>query len=150
MILISEKGDSLGKVSFDQAMYLACDKELDLVLVNPNINPPIAKLIDYDKEAYKQAKAIRKHKAKQRNRELKEIKLGIKIDKHDLETKSRLGNKFLNKGHNVRVLVVLRGRENLFKDKVRQLIENFRLLTNSQYEQNIKQDKNRYNAILKK
>lgn len=149
MVLIDETGKPLGNVIFDQAMYLAFEKDLDLVLVNPNPNSPVAKLMDYDKEIYQQEKAKRKQRAKQHSTELKEIKLSIKIDIHDLDTKARKAKQFLDKGHKVRVLVILRGRENLFKDKVHELIEKFKSMINAEYEQKIKQDKNRYTAIFK-
>ncbi len=129
-------------------MFLAYEKELDLVLVNPNSKPPIAKLMDYDKELYQQEKAKRKQRAKQRNTELKEIKLSIKIDKHDFDTKARKAKKFLDKGHKVKVLLMLRGRENLFNDKVSEMIENFKKEIIAEYEQPIKRDKNRYTAIF--
>lgn len=131
-------------------MFLAYEKDLDLVLVNPNSSPPITKLMDYDKELYQQEKIKRKQRAKQHTLDLKEIKLSIKIDKHDLETKAKRARKFLKKGHKVRILIILRGRENLFKDKVDNLIEKFRLLVEADYEQKIKRDKNRFNAILTK
>lgn len=129
-------------------MFLAYEKELDLVLVNPNANPPVAKLMDYDKELYQQEKAKRKQKAKQKNTEVKEIKLSIKIEKHDIETKARRAMKFLDKGNKVKVLIILRGRENLFKDKVEELIEEFKGIINAEYEQKIKRDKNKYTAIF--
>lgn len=149
-MLIDETGTMRGRVSYDQAMFLAYEKDLDLVLVNPNPNSPVAKLMDFDKEIYQQEKAKRKQRAKQKNQELKEIKLSVKIDTHDLETKARKGKKFLDKGHKVRVLLMLRGRENLFKGKVEEVINKFKTMIDGEYEQNIKNERNKYTAIFKK
>ena len=146
--LISETGKSLGVISYDQAMLLACDKEMDLVVVNPNANPPIAKIIDYAKELYKQEKAKRKQKAKQHTIELKEIALSIKIDKHDLETKTKRAQEFLAKGNKVRVSVMLRGREMLFQDKAYSMIDIVKNNLNAQYEQPIKREGKRFSAII--
>lgn len=121
---------------------------MDLVVVNPNINPPIAKLIDYAKELYRQEKAKRKQKAKQRTIELKEISLSIKIDKHDLDTKTKRAQDFLAKGNKVRVSVMLRGREMLFQDKAYEMINTIKDILKAEYEQPIKREGKRFSAII--
>lgn len=148
-MLIDESGKSCGVVSFDQAMLLAYSRELDLILVNGNINPPIAKLIDYSKELYRQEKLKRKQKAKSKTLELKEIKVGINIGQHDLETKARKTKEFLEKGHKVRVVVALRGREMIFQNRVPEFINNFTNLTNAEYEVPVKKVDRQFSAILR-
>lgn len=128
-------------------MLLASEKELDLVMVNKFNNPAVAKLINYTKEIYRQQKARRKQKVKH-NIELKEIVLSINIDKHDLETKARRAKEFLSKKNKVKIVISLRGREMLFQDKAKKIIENFVLLVNADYEQAIKREGKRYYAII--
>lgn len=150
MVLIDEEGNSLGLVSYDQAMLLASDKELDLVLVNSSKFPPIAKIVDYAKELYRKEKIRRKHKAKQKNTETKEVKLSLNIGEHDLNTKIQRANDFFERGHKVRVLIFLRGRENLFRDKAYELIERFKTMLNASYDVPVKNEGKRYFAIIKK
>ena len=149
MILIDESGKSRGKVSFDQAMLLASEKELDMVAVNSNSFPPVVKFMDYTKELYKEEKAKRKQRARQKSTELKEIKLGIKIEEHDLNTKCNQAKKFLEKGHKVRLALMLRGREMLFQDKVKDLFDRFTEMSGAVYEEPLKRENNRFKAIIK-
>ena len=87
IMLINENGKPLGEVSYDQARLLSCDKEMDLVEVGPGAHPPIAKIMDYGKEIYREQKKISKQRAKQKAPELKEIKLSPRIDEHDFQVK---------------------------------------------------------------
>lgn len=150
LVLIDENGNNLGQVSFDQAMLLAYDKELDLVEVgfNPSVSLPIAKLMDYGKEIYREQKQISKQKAKQKAPELKEIKLSLRIEEHDLETKIKRAKEFLEDRNKVRVFLKLMGREMIFKDKAEEIIEKFRKDSESEYEQPIKRMGNQFSAIL--
>jgi len=150
VVLIDEEGNSLGQVSYDQAMLLAYDKELDLVEVGANTNPPITKLMDYGKEIYREQKQIRKHKAKQKAPETKEIKLSMRIEKHDLETKINRAKEFFVLGDKVRVFIKLMGREMMFKDKAEEIINQFASETGSEYEQATKRLGNQIFAILKR
>lgn len=149
MILIDENGKPRGKVSYDQAMLIASEKKLDLMLVAPDANPPVAKLIDYSKEIYKLQKKIKKQKAKQKNLEIKDITFGIKTQKHDLETKARKAKNFLEKGHKVKVTLALFGREMMYQDMVKNKIDDFVNMCNADYEQTIKKEGNRFKAIIK-
>lgn len=130
-------------------MLLAFEKGLDVMLVSENPKMPVAKLINYNKAVYREEKAKRKQKAHSKNLELKEIKLSIKIDKHDLETKARRAKKFFKKGHKIRVVVFLRGRENLFADQVNELMDKFTTEIEAEYEQKIKRAGSRFTAIIK-
>lgn len=140
----------MGKVSYDQAMLLASENELDLVEVAPNAIPPVARLVDFDKKQYEEAKKRRKQKAQQKNPGLKEIKLGIKIGEHDFDTKINRAKKFLERGHKVRAVIQLRGREMMFQDRVGRLFDRFCEQTNSLYEQRIKRQGKRFSAIIRK
>lgn len=150
MILIGEDGVVFGKVSYDQAMLLAHEAGLDLVEVASNSQPPVTRLIDFSKKIYEESKRQRKLKARQKTPELKGVKLGIKIGEHDLQTKANRTREFLAKNHKVRIVIRLKGREMLFRNKVRELMDRFVELTNSQYEQEFKQQGNNFFTIIKK
>lgn len=150
LILIDENGKNLGQVSYDQAMLLAYEKGLDLVEVGSNNNPPIAKIMDFGKELYKEQKQISKQKAKQKGTELKEIKLSLRIEPHDFQTKVDRAKKFLQEGNKVKVFLQLMGREMAFKDQAYEIINKFTLDSNADFEQQTKRMGNRFFALLKK
>lgn len=79
--------------------------------------------MDYGKFIYNQTKQISKQKAKSHGPQLKEVRFSIKIDQHDLEFKTNLVKKFLDRGDKVKISIQLKGREMMFQDKVRDLIE---------------------------
>lgn len=148
--LIDESGQSHGLTSRDQALFLAQEKEVDLVLINEKANPPIAKLMDYGKFIYNQEKQIAKQKAKTKDIEIKEIRFGMKISDHDLSVKINKAKKFFDLGDKVKVTVQLRGREMMFRDKVNQIIERFKNESGGTYEKPIERLGNRFFAILTK
>lgn len=150
MILIDENGQMQGQVSRDQALYLAYEKEYDLVLINEKVNPPIAKLMDYGKFLYSQTKQVAKQRAKAKDSEIKEIRLGIKISEHDLEVKINKAKKFLSSGDKVKVNIQLKGREMMFRDKVQPLIERIKNETGAVFEKTTDKMGNRFFATLKK
>jgi translation initiation factor IF-3 len=95
-----------------KALELARSKDLDLVEVSPTTQPPVTKLLDYGKFKYEQTRKEREQRKNARPSLLKEMRLGsIKIDDHDLDTKTRIITKFLRAGDKVRVSVRFRGRE---------------------------------------
>ena len=96
-------------VTLNEAKKMANDMELDLIEINPNSNPPILKIANYEKMQY-EAKKIAKKNAKQKQ-DTKEIQLSANIAVHDLETKVNSAKKFIEKGDNVRIVLTLRGRE---------------------------------------
>jgi len=149
LLLINEQGKSVGVVSYDQAMLLASEKQMDVVLVNANINPPIAKIIDFKKELYRQEKSRRKQRAKSKIGELKELSLSYNIDKHDFETKAKRAKEFFADGNKVRVTIQLRGRQMLFQNKARQIIEDFCKSINGTFEQATKREGYRFSATMK-
>lgn len=149
-MLIDEEGVSQGVVSFDQAMFLAYDKDLDLALVNEKIQPPICKLMDYGKYLYSTEKQSAKQKAKSHSGELKEIRLGIKIGEHDLSTKIEKIRKFLDRGDKVKISIQLRGREMMFRAKADELIEKIKTEVVANYEKPVEKMGNRFFATLVK
>lgn len=138
----------MGKVSLDQALYLAHEAGVDLVLLNSAQNPPLARLMDYGKYLYAQQKQDSKQKARAHQTELKEVRLGIKIGAHDLEVKEGQIKKFLERGDRVKISVQLRGREMMFRDRVDTFLEKIRIDTNSVFERSLEKLGNRFSVIL--
>lgn len=112
--MIDEEGKSQGVVSRDQALVIAYQRGYDLVQVSETL-PPVCRLIDFGKYKYEIAKKERK--SKQRRLDLKEIRMKLAIEPHDLKVKKNKINQFLEKGHKVKVTVILRGREMAHKEK---------------------------------
>lgn len=124
--VIDENGEQLGILSTTEAIRLAHQKDLDLIEVNPQVDPPIAKILDYGKYMYRQEKSSRSNKSKKAAiQEIKTVRIGLKTGQHDLQVKSQLADKFLTKGHKVRLEIVLRGREKAFKDLAKQKLSSF-------------------------
>ncbi len=131
-------------------MVLAYDAGLDVVLVNPNPDHPVAKLIDYGKYQYEMEKQERKQKAHQHAGEVKEIKLTYKIDDHDFQTKVERARKFLDEGMKVKIFLPLFGRENIFADRAIEQIEKFRSLIDAEYESKPQKLGNRFITIVRR
>lgn len=104
-------GEQVGVVRVEDALRLAEEAGLDLVEVAPNAKPPVAKLMDYGKYKYEANLKAREARKNQANTVQKEIRMGLKIDKHDYETKRRNVEKFLAGGDKVKVIIRFRGRE---------------------------------------
>ncbi|MGQ9477573.1 MAG: translation initiation factor IF-3 [Candidatus Bipolaricaulia bacterium] len=118
--LIDEQGNQVGVLPIEEALRRAREKGLDLVEVAPQANPVVCKIIDFGKYLYAREK---REKKKQRPRQLKEIRLSMRINEHDLETKLRQIRKFLEDGCKVRITVFFRGREIVHMDRGRELLE---------------------------
>ena len=107
------------------ALDKAYDEDMDLVLVAPNANPPVCKILDYSKFKFEMAKKEKEARKNQKVVELKEIRLSATIDLHDLETKAKNANKFLKSGDKVKVSLKFKGREVRFIEKGKEIIEKF-------------------------
>ena len=125
MMVISETGEQLGVLPRNKALDLAEEKRLDLVIVAPNANPPVAKFMDYNKFKYDQQKKAREAKKKQHVVSVKELRLSPKIDTHDFETKLRNGRKFLEKGDKLKISIRFRGREMAYTNQGREVMLDF-------------------------
>ncbi len=109
--LIGEDGANHGVVKTSEALQMAEDADLDLVLINPNQNPPVAKILNYGKYKYEIEKRAKEAKKKQHTVDVKEIKIRYKIDVHDYQVRINNIKKFISQGNKVKVIVMLRGRE---------------------------------------
>jgi translation initiation factor IF-3 len=112
-------------MSSKEAQNLALSKNLDLVKISPNSNPPVCKIMDFGKYKYELAKKEKESKKKQKVVSVKEIRLRPMIDKHDLETKANMAKKFLESGDKLKVTIRFRGRELGHKEMGNQVIEKF-------------------------
>ena len=109
--LIEDNGEKAGVISLEDALERAESKNLDLVLVAPNSNPPVCKNMNYEKYKFKQAKKKKEAKKKQKTLEIKELRLTPNIEEHDFGFKSKNARKFLTDGNKVKITVRFRGRE---------------------------------------
>ena len=109
--LISENGEQLGVVKLEDAIERAKDIGLDLMEVASNVNPPVAKIINYGKLKYEEKKKAQASKKKQHVVKIKEMRVRPRIDDHDLETKVSRGRKFIEDGCKLKVTLMFRGRE---------------------------------------
>ncbi len=109
--VITDDGEQLGVMSAKDAIKKAEQRNLDLVKVAPNANPPVCKIMDYGKYRFDQAKREKENKKNQRVVETKEIRLSVNIDTHDFDTKVNHAIKFLKAGNKVKVSIRFRGRE---------------------------------------
>lgn len=109
--LIDDEGNQKGIVPTLEALNMAKDKDLDLVEVSPNANPPVCKILDYGKYRFEQEKKLRDAKKNQKVLKLKEIRMQPKIGSGDLDTKAKHVQEFLNQGDKVKVTIRFRGRE---------------------------------------
>ena len=109
--LIDDEGNQKGIVPTIEALKMAKEKDLDLVEVSPNANPPVCKILDYGKYRFEQEKKLRDSKKSQKLLKLKEIRMQPKIGAGDLDFKSKHVQEFLNEGNKVKVTVRFRGRE---------------------------------------
>lgn len=109
--LIGANGEQIGVVATMKAITLADDAGLDLVEVAPEAHPPVCKLMDYGKYKYEAAQKARDQRRNQASTQLKEIRLGLKIDDHDYEVKKGHILRFLDGGDKVKIMIKFRGRE---------------------------------------
>ncbi len=108
---IDPNGEQLGVLDTREAISKAEDFGLDLVEVQPNVDPPVCKILDYGKYKYEAQKRANEARKKQKIIEVKEIKLRPNIDEHDYQVKMRNVVKFLSGGDKVKVTLRFRGRE---------------------------------------
>ncbi len=104
-------------MSLDEALKVASKLELDLVEISPNANPPVCKVVDYQKFLYQQKKRQKELKAKSTKVVVKEIRFGPNTDEHDFNFKLKHAIKFLEEGAKLKAYVFFKGRSIMFKEK---------------------------------
>ena len=111
MRLVDVDGSQRGVVSLQQALDAAADAGLDLAEIAPNAQPPVVKILDWGKYRYEQTKQLAKSKRNQKQVEVKQVRIGLKIGEHDLQVKLNRAKKFLEQNHKVKISLLFRGRE---------------------------------------
>lgn len=127
VLVIGPNGEQLGVKGINDALTLAEYAGFDLVLISPNANPPVCKIMDYNKYKYeknkKQKEALKKQK--ENNLEMKEYRLSPVIDIHDFNTKLKNVSKYLEKGHKIKVTIRFKGRQMAHTDLGREVLDKF-------------------------
>ena len=124
--LIDADGSMVGVISRKEALQMAEEVGLDLVLMSPNAEPPVCKIIDYGKLKYETQKKKAEARKKQKTIEVKEIKFRPNIDHHDYDVKMRAVRRFLEEGDKVKVTLRFRGREMAHQELGAKLLERVR------------------------
>ncbi|MFW6270063.1 MAG: translation initiation factor IF-3 [Bacillota bacterium] len=114
--LIDPEGEQIGIRTLDQSLEEAEERELDLVEVAPQADPPVCKIMDYGKYKYEQAKKEKEAKKKQNVMNIKEVQMGVKIEDHDFNVKLKQARRFLKNKDKVKVRIKFRGREMMHKE----------------------------------
>ena len=123
--LIGLDGEQVGVVSIAEALEQAAAAGSDLVEIAPGAKPPVAKILDWGKYRYEQTKLNQKNRKNQRNQDLKQVRVGLKIGQHDLDVKVRHAREFLTSGHKVKVSLRFRGREVTHAELGRVVLDRF-------------------------
>jgi len=108
----------------DDALKLAQERELDLILISPNASPPVARVMNFDKYRYERSKELKKQKA-QKAPDTKRVQISPRTAKNDLMVQLKKLEKFLTAGHRVEIQLTLRGREKANKEWARVKLEEF-------------------------
>ena len=123
--LIDNEGGLIGIMSSDEALKIAYQKNLDMVLIAPTAKPPVCKIMDYNKYIFDMAKKERENRKNQKVVNIKEVRLGLGIGEHDFQVKVKGALKFLKDGDKVKVTVRFGGREMNHTEDGEVLIDRF-------------------------
>jgi len=125
MLVITDKGEKLGVLPRAKAFQEADNRGLDLVLVSPDANPPVAKMMDYSRFRFEQQKKLKEMKKNQKTTVVQEIQLSPTIEKHDFETKANKARTILAKGNKVKITLRFYGRMIVHQDLGKEVIVKF-------------------------
>jgi translation initiation factor IF-3 len=118
--VITDDGENLGVLSIQDAILAAEERGKDLLKINPKANPPICKILDWSKFKYLQSKSENK---KAKEKKLKTIRVSVRIGPHDLEVQAKKCDQFLEKGHQVKLQVQMKGREKAHPEVAAEVME---------------------------
>lgn len=121
--VIDSDGSQLGIITPQEALTVAEQKGLDLVLVSETADPPVCKIMDYGKYKYEQDKKLKEAKKKQHNADVKEVKMRYKIEEHDYNVRVKNAERFLKSGDKVKATISFRGREIQHADLAEELLK---------------------------
>lgn len=120
-----ENNNPMGIMSIDNARSYAYEHGFDIVLIAPQAEPPVCRVMDYGKFCYERDKKEKENRKKQQTVEIKEVQLSCRIENHDFETKVNRAKKFLSEGNKVRVCLRFKGREMAHQDRGHEVIQRF-------------------------
>ncbi len=123
--LIGSHGEQIGILNSREALRMAREEDLDLVMVAPAAKPPVCKIIDYGKYRYEMERKEKEARKKQRTIDVKEVRLSPNIEENDLNTKANAARKFLEKGDKVKVTLRFRGREMSHMNQTKHILDDF-------------------------
>src|SRR6476469_8692703 len=121
--VIDTAGEQLGILTPQEALRLAEDKELDLVLVSDKADPPVCRIMDYGKYKFELEKKAREAKKKQHTADVKEVKMRYKIEEHDYQVRVNQAERFIKSGDKVKATIMFRGREIQHSDLAEELLQ---------------------------
>ncbi len=121
--VIATDGEQLGIMAPQEALQIAEERELDLVLLSDKADPPVCRIMDYGKYKFEQEKKAREARKKQHTADVKEVKMRYKIDDHDYQVRVRQAMRFLKDGDKVKATVMFRGREIQHSDLADKLLK---------------------------
>ena len=123
--LIGSHGEQIGIMNSREALRMAREEELDLVMIAPAAKPPVCKIIDYGKYRYEMARREKDARKKQKTIDTKEVRISPNIEENDLNTKASAARKFLEKGDKVKVSLRYRGREMSHMNQTKHVLDDF-------------------------
>lgn len=123
--VIGPNGEMLGVMSSEEAMNIANEKELDLVMIAPKADIPVCKVMDYGKYKFEEMKKEKEAKKKQKVTEIKEIRISPNIEQHDFEFKVKNAKLFLTAGNKVKITLRFRGREAAYASLAEKVLQRF-------------------------
>ncbi|HEY9844806.1 MAG TPA: translation initiation factor IF-3 [Candidatus Caenarcaniphilales bacterium] len=121
--VIDKDGTQLGILTPREALRMAEEKELDLVLVSDKADPPVCRIMDYGKYKFEQEKKAREARKKQHTADVKEVKMRYKIEEHDYNVRVNQAERFLKSGDKVKATITFRGREIQHADLAEDLLK---------------------------
>ncbi len=150
VFLIGSDGKSLGEMPTAKALEIAREEDLDLIEVSPQADPPVCKILEYGKFQYQQTKKEQQAKSNQKKVDIKGIRIGLRVDQHDLLFKKDQADKFLSKGQKVRIELLLRGREKAMRDRAKESMHAFLAMLSTPYkiEEDIKGMRNGISILI--
>lgn len=122
--LVGEEGEPR-IINTKDALNMAMERELDLVMISPAANPPVCKIMDYNKFLYEQSRKQKENKKNQKVVDIKEVRLSATIEEHDIEVKANNARKFLSNENKVKVSIRFRGRQNNYTSVGNKVFELF-------------------------
>jgi len=149
--VIDTDGKQLGILDLTEALRISQERNLDLVQVTEKVDPPVCKIMDYGKYLYLHEK---KRKKEKKQGVLKGVRISYNISSHDLETKAKMVEKFLNKGDKVKIELRLKGRERALQQhaeqKIQEFLEMLKEKTEFKIERELKKKSNNFTVIISK